>query len=101
MFNLPKNFQPKTHALTSSTASLSRHQRFNELKGEATVDMVIQPGTTGYVRFQGSWWPARCEQQITIAPGEVVNVVGHENITLLVEPVQWIESDRQIEQMVA
>ena len=102
MFNLPKNSQPKTRALTSSTASrLTKHQRFNELKGQATVNMIIQPGNTGYVRFQGSWWPARCEQQITIIPGEVVDVVGHENITLLVKPVQWIESNWQVEQMVA
>ena len=101
MFNLPKNSQSKTRALTSSPPSRlpKYHRNFNELKGQATVDMVIQPGSTGYVRFQGSWWPARCEQQVTITRGELVAVVGHENITLLVEPVQWVESDRQLGKM--
>ena len=62
----------------------------NELIGEATVDQIIQPGETGRVRFQSSWWPAMCEQDISLAPGERVYVVGHNNITLLVEPADSI-----------
>ncbi len=61
---------------------------FNELAGEATVDQVIEPGRTGRVHFQASWWPARCHQDVTLVPGEIVHVVGHDNIILLVEPVQ-------------
>lgn len=55
-------------------------------EGEATVEEIIQSGMRGRVYFRGSWWFAQCEQDITIEPGEIVNVVGISNITLLVEP---------------
>lgn len=55
--------------------------------GQATVDAIIQPSRTGRVRFQGSWWSARCDQNVTISPGEVVRVIGRQNITLVVEPL--------------
>jgi membrane protein implicated in regulation of membrane protease activity len=51
----------------------------------AIVEEEIRPNQPGRVRFQSSWWPAKCEQQITLKPGEVVHVVGLENITLIVE----------------
>ncbi|MEG3966277.1 NfeD family protein [Microcoleus sp. T2B6] len=54
---------------------------FNE---EAVVDESIYPNQTGRVRFQGSWWPARCDGQITLTPGDTVYVIGVDNITLLV-----------------
>ncbi len=69
------------------TQNMKTQNYFNELTGEATVDQVIEPGRTGRVHFQASWWPARCNQNITLVPGETVYVVGHDNITLLVEPV--------------
>lgn len=55
--------------------------------GEATVDQIIESGKRGRVYFRGSWWFARCEQDITLEPGEVVAVVGLSNITLLVQPL--------------
>ncbi|WP_416672022.1 NfeD family protein [Egbenema bharatensis] len=58
--------------------------------GKAIVDAMIQPSKNGRVRFQGSWWSARCEQNITILPGEAVRVVGRQNITLLVEPLPLV-----------
>lgn len=51
----------------------------------AIVEEEIKPNQPGRVRFQSSWWPARCDREITLKPGQVVHVVGLENITLIVE----------------
>ncbi|MEG3864090.1 NfeD family protein, partial [Microcoleus sp. herbarium12] len=40
---------------------------------------------SGRVRFQSTWWPAKCDRQITFKPGDVVRVVRLDNITLIVE----------------
>ncbi|OLP18069.1 hypothetical protein BST81_13665 [Leptolyngbya sp. 'hensonii'] len=60
--------------------------RLNNWQGEAMVEEAILPGHVGRVRFQGSWWPARCEHNLILGCGGVVRVIGIENITLLVEP---------------
>ncbi len=52
---------------------------------KAVVEEEIRPQHSGRVRFQSSWWPAKCDGQITLKPGEVVRVVGLDNITLIVE----------------
>ena len=52
---------------------------------KAIVEEEIRPQQSGRVRFQSSWWPAKCERQITLKPGDVVRVVGLDNITLIVE----------------
>ncbi len=51
---------------------------------QAIVDEEIQPHCVGRVHFQASWWPARCEQEVTLVRGQIVYVVGMDNITLLV-----------------
>ncbi|MEG4811240.1 NfeD family protein [Microcoleus sp. F8-D3] len=52
---------------------------------KAIVEEEIKPNQSGSVRFQSSWWPAKCVREITLQPGEVVRVVRLENITLIVE----------------
>ena len=51
---------------------------------KAIVDEEIRPNESGRVRFQNSWWPAKCDLEMTFEPGEVVRVVGIDNLTLIV-----------------
>ncbi|MCU0541576.1 MAG: NfeD family protein [Oscillatoriaceae cyanobacterium Prado104] len=51
---------------------------------KAIVDEEIRPQGVGRVRFQNSWWPAKCEQDLTFKVGDTVHVVAIENITLIV-----------------
>ena len=53
---------------------------------QAIVDEEIRPGDCGRVHFQNSWWPAKCDLEITFQRGELVNVLGIDNITLIVGP---------------
>ncbi|TAG55458.1 MAG: hypothetical protein EAZ28_22360 [Oscillatoriales cyanobacterium] len=80
MFNLAKAFGAIFSVHTYSTENNmlvdnyinTNFVYFNE---EAVVDESIYPNQTGRVRFQGSWWPARCDR---------VYVIGVDKITLLV-----------------
>lgn len=58
-----------------------------EVGKEAIVTQTIVPGRKGQVKFQGSWWTARCSQDITLSPGKLVHVIDRQTITLYVEPV--------------
>ncbi|MEG3879590.1 NfeD family protein [Microcoleus sp. herbarium7] len=53
---------------------------------KAIVDEEIRPNECGRVHFQNSWWPAKCDLEITFQKGELVRVVGIDNITLIVGP---------------
>ncbi|WP_421658806.1 NfeD family protein [Leptothermofonsia sp. ETS-13] len=53
---------------------------------EAIVTQTICPGKTGQVKFQGSWWTARCNREVILVPGQVVYVVERHDNTLYVEP---------------
>ena len=39
---------------------------------KAIVEEEIRPNKCGLVRFQSSWWPAKCDRKITLKPGDVV-----------------------------
>lgn len=58
------------------------------LDEEAVVTQLIEPGKTGRVKFQGTWWNASCQQGVTLSPGQIVRVIGLCNITLCVEPTE-------------
>jgi hypothetical protein len=59
-----------------------------DLRREAIVTQPIEPGRTGQVKFQGSWWTARCDSEIVLFPNQLVHVIGRLNATmLLVEPI--------------
>lgn len=51
---------------------------------KAIVDEEIRPQECGRVRFQSTWWPAKCARDMTFVPGDVVRVIGIDNITLIV-----------------
>ncbi len=53
---------------------------------KAIVDEEIRPGDCGRVYFQNSWWPAKCDLDMTFQRGELVDVLGIDNITLIVGP---------------
>ncbi|NJL00418.1 MAG: hypothetical protein HC910_07540 [Spirulinaceae cyanobacterium SM2_1_0] len=64
---------------------LNRNHR--HFRGEAIVDEVIEPQRKVRVRYRGGWWPALCETNVAIAPGETVEVIGIRGIALLVQPI--------------
>ncbi|MBE9181124.1 NfeD family protein [Oculatella sp. LEGE 06141] len=82
LLNKVKTFVAKEFHHSTSTF---RHP--SDLDSEAVVDQLIQPGKPGRVKFQASWWPARCDDGVTLAPNTIVHVVGRQNITLLVRPI--------------
>jgi len=89
MFNVVKAFGSifSTQGYSTANNILIKNYvntNFHYLNEEAVVDESIYPNQTGRVRFQGSWWPARCDRQITLTPGDTVYVIGVDNITLLV-----------------
>lgn len=91
MFNRhrPHDFQlPQPHDSDSTEPAWrdSKQARLIGLNGQATVEQAIQPDKPGRVKFKASWWSARCLEKITIPVGELVDIVGVQGITLLVEP---------------
>ena len=56
----------------------------NDYIGGAIVTQAIVPGKVGQVKFQGSWWTARSDQQTTLITGRLVQVICRQNITLYV-----------------
>lgn len=89
MFDLPNIFLSIFSTETKGevdTRQSSTNRDFSYFNEQAIVDETIYPYQSGRVYYQSSWWPARCEQEIILAPGDMVDVVGIHNITLLVAP---------------
>ncbi|MBD1850515.1 NfeD family protein [Leptolyngbya sp. FACHB-711] len=59
---------------------------------EATVTETIPPSGIGLVSYEGALWRARCQiSDISIAPGQMVYVVGRQGLTLMVLPTTFLE----------
>lgn len=54
----------------------------------AIVDSTIWPGERGQVRFQATWWKARCAHPVPLFAGARVQVIGRDGLTLWVIPLQ-------------
>lgn len=52
----------------------------------AVVSDTICPNKPGRIRYQGSWWPALCTQNVVLPVGSTVRVIGIKTITCIVEP---------------
>lgn len=80
------------HDSSPSKRSLSWNINFTDepiipIDGEGVVDCVIYPYQKGRIYFRGSWWPARCEEEVKLLTGQRVKVIGRQNITLIVQPI--------------
>lgn len=62
-----------------------------EFEHIAEVVESICPHQRGRVRYLGSYWYARTEQDVCILPMTKVLVIGRENLTLLVKPLSVIK----------
>ena len=60
---------------------------------EGTTITKIAPGQTGRVLYEGNSWQARCEDvTLAIDPNEPVYVVGRRGTTLIVLPINLLDS---------
>jgi membrane protein implicated in regulation of membrane protease activity len=60
----------------------------------AMVTETIPSGGSGLVSYNGALWKARCQiSDITLAPGEAVQVVSRQGLTLIVLPTTFPESE--------
>lgn len=60
----------------------------------AIVSETIPRGGVGLVSYGGALWKARCQiSDITISPGETVEVVERQGLTLIVLPTTFPESE--------
>ncbi|MBW4657586.1 MAG: hypothetical protein KME15_02840 [Drouetiella hepatica Uher 2000/2452] len=87
--NVFQAFQTSARASDKTVRSTPRSPlpaNLGYYSGQAIVEQMIQPDKPGRVRFKGSRWFARCDQPVNISPHELVDVIGIQNITLLVEP---------------
>jgi membrane protein implicated in regulation of membrane protease activity len=59
---------------------------------EATVSEIIPKGGVGIVTYEGSLYKARCQiSDIMIMPGEIVQVVARQGLTLIVMPTNFAD----------
>ena len=57
---------------------------------QGTIDRLVTAQHPGRVYFQATYWPARLSQTVelnALNPGDLVEVIGREGLTLLVKPL--------------
>jgi membrane protein implicated in regulation of membrane protease activity len=62
--------------------------------GFGSVDWAIAPNCPGRVSFQATTWPAKLYQtdgRTVIQPHQLVQIVGMQGITLLVQPITELD----------
>ena len=60
----------------------------------AQVNTLIPPGGVGKVSYEGVLWNACCEiNEVAIAPGQMVNVIGRQGNTLFVTPISTLSDN--------
>lgn len=86
---LKSNLFKQVQRISSSTSS-GKAACFVELEAvdEAIVTQTIAPGRKGQVKYQGSWWTARCSGDRTFTIGKRVRVISRQSLTLHVEPAE-------------
>lgn len=66
------------------------------LKGRGVVQTTIKPFYPGRVYFQATYWPAKLlisDNTSSLNPGDLVEVIGCEGLTLLVKPFSQKNKD--------
>lgn len=69
-------------------------KKSKDLRGniDAIVSETIPKGGLGVVSYEGAIWKARCQiSDITVTPGQTVQVVGRQGNTLLVMPTTFAD----------
>ena len=69
------------------TANNQSSVKPRSFENEAVVHKVVQQGKAWRISFEGTFWTARCTQEVILNPGDVVYVVGRQSITLLIESI--------------
>ncbi|MEM1369889.1 MAG: NfeD family protein [Cyanobacteria bacterium P01_H01_bin.15] len=72
-----------------SLTTFLQQTELSPFQGRAVVECAIKPLYPGRVYFQGTYWPARLatHNSISLHPGDLVEVLGREGLTLLVRPL--------------
>ncbi|MGA7935324.1 MAG: NfeD family protein [Kovacikia sp.] len=76
---------PDSHIANNNFFALDAEEVF--LENAATVTEVIKPHRSGRVFFKGTYWFARCNQEVTLNPDTTVRVIAQHNLILPVEPI--------------
>ena len=71
----------------SNNINKNSNQRFkNRFQGEGKIYETVFPEQKGRIYFKGSYWFARCNLDLILNPGDIVEVIDRQALTLIVIP---------------